>query len=138
MKIKIERTKKGYPAIWEEGGGMTNTGYARIITNGDGSPKKPVYVRSRGPLANENHALFVIAPGDIIVQASHHREDFEIHVLRIAGIREEENTAILEQIYEYDMGEWNFPPSEYILPAIEAAKEKATCYHCRSPHFITE
>ncbi len=136
MEIKIERTKKGLPALWEYGGGKTNTGYARIIANGDGSPKKPVYIRRRGPLANEDHALFIIAPGDIIVQASHHREDFAIHVLRIAGIREEENTAILEQIYEYDMGEWDVEPPKYLLPAIEAAKEKAVCYHCRSPHYI--
>ena len=136
MKIKIERTKKGYPALWEEGGGMTNTGYARIIANGDGSPKKPVYVRSRGPLANENHALFVISEGDIVIQANHHRGDFEIIVSKITSIGDE--TAKVETIHQFDMGEWNFPPSEYILPAIEAAKEKATCYHCRSPHFITE
>jgi len=136
MEITIERTKKGLPALWEYGGGKTNTGYARIIANGDGSPKKPIYIRRRGPLANEDHALFIIAPGDIIVQASHHREDFAIQILRIAGIRQEENIAIVEQIRMYDMGEWDVEPPEYLLPAIEAAKEKAVCYHCRSPHYI--
>jgi len=139
MQITIERTKKGLPALWEYGGGKTNTGYARIIANGDGSPKKPVYIRRRGPLANEDHALFIISPGDLVIQASHHREDFAIQILRIAGIRqdsEDGDIAILEQIYLYDMGEWDVDPPEYLLPAIEAAREKATCYHCRKPHYI--
>jgi hypothetical protein len=138
MEIKIEHTKKGLPALWECGGGKTNTGLAQIICNADGTAKKPVYIRRSGTLANSDHALFIISPGDLIIQAYHHRKDFTIRVFRIAGIRQEENTAILEQIYEYDMGEWNCPPPEYLLPAIEAAREKATCYHCRKPHFIVE
>lgn len=43
MKIRIEKTKKGYPAYWEAGGGYTNTGDATIIASGDGQPKKAVY-----------------------------------------------------------------------------------------------
>ena len=31
MRLQIERTKKGYPAMWESGGGYTNTGEATII-----------------------------------------------------------------------------------------------------------
>ena len=67
MEIRIDKTKKGYPAIWECGGGMTNTGYSQIIANSDGSPKN---------LYGSFEAI------------------------------------------------------------IKVAKEKATCYHCRSPHFI--
>lgn len=136
MQITIERTKKGLPALWEYGGGKTNTGNSQIIANADGSPKKPVYIRRSGTLANSDHALFIITPGDLIIQAYHHRKDFTIRVFRIAGIREDEDTAILEQIFLYDMGEWDIEPPEYLLPAIEAAREKATCYHCRSPHYI--
>ena len=55
-KARIERTKKGYPAMWEAGGGFTNTGEATIIADKAGQPKKALYVRKRGPLANENHA----------------------------------------------------------------------------------
>ena len=30
-KIAIEKTKKGYPACWESGGGYRNTGDAVIV-----------------------------------------------------------------------------------------------------------
>lgn len=134
MQITIERTKKGLPAMWEYGGGKTNTGSAQIIANADGTPKKPVYIRRSGTLANSDHALFIISPGNIIIQAYHHRYDFRIVVLWILDIKDDE--AVCKVIHEFDMGEWDVEPPEYLLPAIEAAKEKATCYHCRKPHFI--
>jgi len=136
MQITIERTKKGLPALWEKGGGKTNTGNSQIIANADGSPKKPVYIRRRGSLACEEHALLIISPGDLVIQAFHHRRDFLIRVLRITEITEEE--AVCEKIHEFDEGEWDVEPPEYLLPAIEAAQEKATCYHCRKPHYIAE
>ena len=134
MQITIERTKKGLPAVWEYGGGKTNTGNAQIVCNANGTPKKPVYIRRRGALANEEHALFIISPGNIIIQAYHHRYDFRIVVLWILDIKDDE--AVCKVIHEFDKGEWDVEPPEYLLPAIEAAKEKAVCYHCRSPHYI--
>jgi len=59
-KIKIEKTKKGYPALWEQGGGYTNTGEAQIIASSTGGPKKPVYIRRAGSLANGQHALIIL------------------------------------------------------------------------------
>ena len=192
-KIKIERTKKGYPALWEAGGGYTNTGEAIIIASSSGSPKKPVYIRRAGQLANREHSLFIIEPGDVIIRASHHREDFQIEVLQVekfeerpydekysmpntteeqflswaqetawvqkkggkvlpetlgeykstAGhlyryvmIRIPETFAICKPLAQFDMGEWdNEEAAEKFADAISAAKEKATCYHCREPHF---
>ncbi|MGR6115818.1 hypothetical protein ACTHHL_04400 [Aeribacillus composti] len=136
MKIEIERTKKGRPALWENGGGYTNTGVSQIIANADGSPKKPIYIRQRGSLANDDHALFIIAPGDLVILADHHRGDFRVFVTKIVAIGDEEAEA--ETLYLFSMGEWNEEPPEYILPAIEAAQEKATCYHCRRPHYISD
>lgn len=136
MEIRLYFTKKGYPALWEKGGGMTNTGFSQIVCNADGSPKEPIYVARRGHLANGEHALFIISEGDIVIQADHHRGDFEISVLKITAIGDE--TAKVETLHQFDMGEWDVEPHEYLLPAIEAAKEKALCYHCRSPHFTTE
>ena len=147
MKISINRTKKGHPAVWEEGGGMTNTGFAQIVANPDGNPKKPVYIRQRGQLANKHHALFIICPGDLIIQAKHHRGDFEAVIYKITAITEEE--AKLTKINSFDNGEWDFPeenpfpetigtwgvmPEKY-SSAWLAAVEKATCYHCREPHY---
>jgi len=137
MKImKIERTKRGFPAMWEHGGGCTNTGAAVIIANGDGSPKKPVYVRRRGSLACAHHAFFVVHEGDLVIEADHHRHDFNIRIWHIDHIQEEE--AHLSLLYEYSRGEWNIDPEENFIAAIEAAVEKATCYHCREPHYIAK
>lgn len=137
MKImKIEKTKRGFPAMWESGGGCTNTGAAVIIANGDGTAKEPVYVRRRGSLACAHHALFVVHEGDMIIEAEHHRRDFNIRIWHIDQIQEEE--AWLTLIYEYSRGEWDMDPEENFMPAIEAAVEKATCYHCREPHYARE
>lgn len=133
---KIERTKKGLPAMWESGGGATNTGEATIIANGDGSKKKPVYIRRRGPLACYNHALCVVKPGDVVVEANHHRKDFEIRVWRIEQILEEE--VRLNLLYEFSRGEWDAELPASLVAAVQAAKEKATCYHCREPHYVRE
>ena len=138
-KITIEKTKKGFPSFWESGGGYRNTGEATIIANKDGQPKKAVYVRSGGELANAHHALLILEKGDHIIKASHHREDFEIRVLRIIEFKTEETTdyAIVEQINHFSEGEWDAELPVYLEDAIQAVQEKATCYHCRAPHYIS-
>jgi hypothetical protein len=139
-KVLIEKTKKGYPAMWESGGGYRNTGEATIIANKDGQPKKAVYVRRRGQLANSHHALFIIEVGDYIVEADHHRYDFYIEISKILGFddKEEEAVAIVEQVNCFSNGEWDTELPDFLEAAVQAAKEKAICYHCRSPHYITE
>lgn len=214
-EFEIEKTKKGYPALWERGGGFTNTGEATIIASPSGAPKKPVYICRRGHLANREHALIVLEVGDYIISANHHREDFNIYIYKIRQFKTEkfieekdyfifkeeiteeefkerykatyadyikgrsseisgltryyelptgeycrkgwdclkeieiyekkvekkeatEDLAIVEKMYEFSWGEWDKEPPAYLEAAIQAAKEKATCYHCREPHFIIE
>ncbi len=139
-KILIERTKKGYPALWECGGGCRNTGEATIIASQSGAPKKPIYIRNRGSLANAHHALFILEVGDYIIKANHHREDFEIAIYRVLNfeIEGEDAYAIVEQEFEFSMGEWDKEPPAYLEQAVHTAMFKATCYHCREPHFAIE
>ena len=132
-EIRIERTKKGYPAFWESGGGYTNTGKATIITGKAGQPKEAIYIRRRGPLANEHHALVILEVGDYIIKASHHREDFEIVILKVLDFEEE--IAVVEQVNCFSWGEWNEEPPAELEQAVHTAMHKATCYHCREPHF---
>lgn len=132
--IRIETTKKGFPALWECGGGYSNTGEATIIAGKDGQPKKAIYVRSKGELANSKHALVILEVGDYIIFANHHRKDFEIEIYKILDF--EEDTAVVEQVNRFSMGKWDAGLPAYLQSAVEAAKEKATCYHCREPHFI--
>lgn len=138
MKIIVDKTKKGFPALWECGGGHTNTGYATIIAGKGGQPKKAVYVRCRGSLACEHHALVILEVGDHIIEANHHRRDFDISISKILGFEDKqgEKFAIVKQINCFSMGEWDVELSAHLQAAVQAAMEKATCYHCREPHFI--
>jgi len=138
--LKITQTKKGYPAVWESGGGATNTGEATIVASPDGSPKKPVYIRKRGSLCCSEHALFIVHIGDMVVEANHHRRDFTILVKKIVEIEKNENgeySISSVPIASFDNGEWdNEEVKQKYSAAIDAAMEKATCYHCREPHYI--
>jgi len=133
--IKIELSKNNIPCMWEKGGGSCNTGNSTIITDKKGSPKKPLYIRKKGSLAGMNHALIPATVGDYFIQAYHHRKDFEIIIFKIEDIKED--NAFITEKYKFDNGEWDICPYE-LLNAVEAAKEKATCYHCREPHYIIQ
>jgi len=140
FEVLLTRTKKGYPAVWEEGGGYTNTGEAQIICTSIGSAKKPVYIRRAGHLANSNDALFILEKGDVLISAEHHRGDFTIHLYRWNGeIKKDDNEneyAVFSLLAEFSQGEWdNEKIAETFAAAIAAAKEKALCYHCREPHY---
>jgi len=140
LTIALDSTRRGHPAIWEKGGGYTNTGHAQIVAGPNGEPLRPIYVRRRGHRANGRHALFPVSNGMVVVKASHyHQQDFRILVLRIKKVRKTEVgwVADIETICDYDEGVWIPTPPKELEAAIKAAKEKATCYHCRSPHYVT-
>lgn len=137
----IERTKRSLPAVWEAGGGYTNTGWARVIADKYGYPKAPIYIRRRGELAGGDHALIVVQPGDYIIEADHHRKDFEIEVLRVEKIPMDPedpkyNEITVSRVAMFDQGEWFPTPPSSLDKAIEAVKAKATDYHCRHPIFV--
>ena len=154
LNIEIERTKKGFPALWESGGGFSNTGKAIIIAGPNGEKKAPIYTRQRGHLACANHALFIVHEGDIVIRSSHHRGDFHHEVYRLIAIRGDE--AELELIAEFSHGQWDpgplgqkleadlarmaagEPPTMELSVAVQMAESKATCYHCREPHYVRD
>ena len=76
--IAIERTNKGLPAAWEFGGGKTNTGVAVVWAGRLYGRMSPIFVRTKGPLANENHALFkgpvLSLPGPALCRRTRMRE----------------------------------------------------------------
>lgn len=141
-KIYFERTKQGHPALWELGGGATNTGESQIICGPKGEKKKPVYVRGRGQLSCAEHGLFIVSPGDCLIKADHHREDFFIEIYCLDGIRKDDDGneffgTTLQA--EYSQGQWDeLEIVDWFHAAIEAAKDKAVCYHCRELHYALE
>jgi hypothetical protein len=136
----IERSKRGIPCMWECGGGYSNTGESQIIAGKNGEAKQPIYIRRRGQLACCRHALIPVDVGDFIITTNHHRGDFETRICRVEEIQAE--TAVCSIIGEYSLGEWVFSQEphpevvDHLIPAVDAAWEKATCYHCREPHYI--
>ena len=152
--IFIERTKKGLPALWERGGGYSNTGKATIIAGPNGEKKVPLYIRRHGTLACAHHALFVVREGDIVIESSHHRGDFRHKIYRIVTIRGDE--AEIELIAEYSNGQWDTgplgqkleadfarmatggPPTMELSIAVDTAEAKASDYHCRSAYYAEE
>jgi hypothetical protein len=139
--IYLEKTKKGLPALWEEGGGMSNTGNARVICDSEGYRKKPVYIRTGGHLALSNHALFVLREGDIVVDVQRHHDDFDISVKQIRKIKTDAEGRLVaeaETLAHFDQGEWdNEDIASKYQDAITSAREKSRCYHCREPHYFT-
>ena len=151
LNFEIERTKKGFPALWESGGGYSNTGKATIVAGPNGEKKTPIYIRQRGHLACANHALFAVHEGDIVIRSSHHRGDFHHEVYRLAAIRGDE--AELELLAEFYRGQWSAdplgqkldadlarmtagePPTMELSIAVQMAEAKATDYHCRKVYY---
>lgn len=124
MKFELHFTQSGLPALWEEGGGYSNKGTAQVIANADGSAKNPIHVRKKGHLACAQHGLFIVRPGDYVIRVNRHRDEYEVRIFRIETI--ENNEAICSIVDEQD---------EQLAKAIEAAKKKARCYHCRDLHY---
>jgi len=138
--IRLEISKNGHPCAWERGGGWSNTGDVTIIAAADGSPKKPIYIRRRGSLSNDQHALFIVHEGDIIIAAEHHKGDFYIKVCRIKRLskRENEYIAFLDVTHRFHQGQWDVEPSGKLVDAVNAAMEKAQTYHCREPYYYRD
>jgi hypothetical protein len=153
--IELVVTKKGLPALWEFGGAEAVTGFAQIIAGPNGERKYPVFERNRAyhgePLACGNHMLFVVKPGDLIVRATQTKWDFSLVVLRIyemfSDVTDEGDfrgvaVAILEN-YSLDGKTWKMgEPVQGIKTAANAARTKATQWHCRegiyySPEYVS-
>ena len=120
-KFKLEKSAKGLLCFWESGGGMTNTGYAAVVADPNGQAKRAIYIRKRGHLANERHALIPVVRDDYIITVHHHRGDFTIRVYKIIDFtskvyefdskadyaRLEYNYAIADELYTLEKMEWN-------------------------------
>ena len=131
MKVKL--TKTNQPALWECGGGASNTGHAVIICNSKGAKKRPTYVPNGGHLSKGNHALFVVKVGDVVIQADHDRHGESCSINKITAING--NEAILENITVFEDDEWSVYPPAHFHNAIDAAFKKMYDYHCRSVYY---
>ena len=135
-------TKSGKIAIWESGGGRTNTGEAVIIASQDGSKKKACFIRRHGHRSNGLHALFLLFAGDWIIRARKGDPEFQIQVFKCTDrcIEYDDNGDPIPAVYavcvyQKQLGEWDQPIPGFLEAAVEAAWNKAHCYHCREMHY---
>ena len=135
MKPKCERSeKRGIPVLWECGGGYTKTGTAQIVCKKDGGKKIPLYTRTSGQLACENHALFAIHTGDIVIVRWYGHGEDRCEVWECTNPEAGDFTMVLS----YSDGEWDKDPSTELIPAIEACFRKADDYHCREVYWAAK
>jgi hypothetical protein len=140
LKVFVcERTKKGYPALWEMGGGYTNTGEAQIVAGPQGEKLKPIFIKTKGHRANGQHALFVVQPGYYVVIVGYwNKQDppYNVTVYQIKQFIEfAENPDYPEDKKLLALSSRVVSPPDFLQSAIEAAVGKARCYHCREPHY---
>jgi hypothetical protein len=130
--MKVSRSKSGLPTITENGGGMSNTGYATVICGANGQALKPLFV-PRG-YSNGDHAIFVVRPGEThLAHASRGKWGESVTIEKVTDIADDD-ILIVKTVGEYENGDGNIPAKFEI--ATDAALEKARCYHCREPHYV--
>ena len=135
--IRVGRSKTGLPTITECGGGMTNTGSARVVCGPAGERVRPLYVPGRGRALGD-HAVFVVRPGLHIIEARVSRAGEEVCVKKVIGVGNDTDgdALITVPVGEYADGDGNIPTQ--FAEAVKAATAKARCYHCRRAHYILE
>jgi hypothetical protein len=130
--MKVTRSKSGLPTLTENGGGMTNTGYATIVCGADGQKLEPLFI-PRG-YSNGDHAIFVVNPGQThLIRASRSRSGESVVVERAIDIDGDDNLEV-DVVGEYENGDGNIPSK--FRGAVDAALKKCRDYHCRSAHYI--
>ena len=133
MKLQIAFTKKGYPAFWEKGGGMTNSGHTELIGDKYGHKKDCIFIRTGGTLSNDNHGLFVLNKGDVVCVSHRSGGNVSHKLLRYTGeFDKTSQTAEFEIIDFYDNGEWDNEAHTRFTDIVEASEKKIRIYHCRN------
>lgn len=141
-QILVETTKSGLPAFWECGGACSNTGDAVCVSDKNGFAKKPLFVRTKGHLSNDDHALFVLNKGDVICQVFLSRNEKEIHLYKVEGFEKADffqqvgincldGTRHVANVSEIEM-------TDTYEKLVSATLRKAKSYHCRSAYFVKE
>jgi hypothetical protein len=123
---------------------LTSGGSSTIICGRDGEKRRPVYVPRGGHLSGGNHALIPVHEGYYVIRAGVSRGTRSsatiCHILSVSvkdiDGKSWEATATVEVVNTFSRGEWDHPLDEKLAPAVEAAFNKASDYHCRSPYFI--
>ena len=121
-------TKKGYPAMWEDGGGLSNSGHVQLICGSGGERLNAI---TTGHKCLQCHALFIVRPGILVINVSRWRTEIEANIYKLIDINTTTKKATGKLIYSYELCQWDIEPPFGIDAAVIAAVEKSRNYHCR-------
>ena len=117
----------------EFGGGMTKTGSATVVCGVSGKPLKPYKIFRHGDLACNTHALFSVPEKAITIRAEKNRQ-IVIREHKIVITAPRRACIHSETLWTGNFLELPNRLSRY-QNAVDAAREKAYCYHCRCVHY---
>ena len=136
--MKFDTTRRGEPAIWEEGGGMTSRGSATLVAGPHGEKLRPLFGPRGGHLACGQHAMFVARPGLLVVHADQWRDE-KVEVFRIISIDKNADggwDAATETVCSFSEGVWlPAEPQGAVAELCKAALRTAHSSHCRSVYW---
>ena len=137
VSVKITKSGSGLPCMWESGGGLSSGGSATIITKRDGSKPQSIFIPRSGHLACGEHALVPVHPGYGVVNVRVSHGNLEGGTIGVIHEITDES-ATVEVVASFRLGEWDSPVPTSVKPALEAAVAKASCRHCRSVYWAEE
>lgn len=152
----ITMSKHNFPCMWEKGGQLDEfNGSSTIICDEFGNMTKPLFIRRKGQLSCSEHALIIIHKNYVIIEVLYQEQNMllSINILKIVGLNIEKSIAETECVerllfpyyLESDISDAeerienacdNNSKITIYKKAIISAYKKATCFHCKKPHFI--
>lgn len=133
IRLHAELTKHGLVALWEQGGGMTHTGYAEIIATEKGEIPTAVYMPRSGHLSCGKHALIPVRPYFYLIKTNRSRGEIEHSIYKITRVSKIGDPHVeLTLVNKFDRGEWDSPLEDFLVDAVNAAEDKVNSYHCRA------
>lgn len=121
--------------VAESGGGLTRTGSSQIVCGLTGKALKPYFRPQRGHLSNGDHAFFAVVGSVATVNAEQNSAHISIQSHRIQENGGNVFHILKDVIWEGLVSEM---PDCYsgFSDAVQAAIDKANCYHCREAHYF--
>lgn len=128
--IRVERTKRRFPAIWESGGYTPSkmAGWSVAVCAPDGSPLGYIFQNKFSKAKNGDHALFIIREGDVVCKTSLKNEEEIVTLSRISDITCRD--AHLAPIARAIDGKWDSSPHARYNRVISASRTIANTPHC--------
>lgn len=131
VDILVEKSKTGYPILWETGRAKnTQNGYGRIIANDRGYAKVPIFV-PKSTNGQIGHAAFVAEVNDLIVECYRENGEDNVKVLRITGIENVEKNRFYAVLNIEEITTEKMDKNSPVFFAIMKARQKARFLHCR-------